>query len=58
MEYLIGTLMLGKIGFVLAFAYLSIRGLEKLKDSGAPKSSQSRDGAEERMQAVTANSAG
>ncbi|MEL6643813.1 MAG: hypothetical protein AAFQ79_07755 [Pseudomonadota bacterium] len=58
MEYLIGTLMLGKIGFVLAFAYLSIRGLEKLRGSDAPKSSLSRDGAEERMQAATANPAG
>ena len=49
METVVGILMFGKIGFVLAFAYLSIRSLEKMKDEGAPKSSLSRDGIEERM---------
>ena len=55
MEYLVGTLMFGKLGFVLVVAYLSMRGLEKLKQGDAPKSSFSRDGIEERIQA--ANSA-
>ena len=52
MEFLVGTLMLGKLGFVLAFAYLSIRGLQKLKDSDAPKSSLSADGKRERLRAA------
>lgn len=52
MEYLIGTLMFGKFGLVLAIAYLSTRGLEKLKDEGQRKSSLSRDGIQERLQAV------
>ncbi|MEL6517417.1 MAG: hypothetical protein AAFR34_02075 [Pseudomonadota bacterium] len=49
METVVGVLMFGKIGFVLAFAYLSIRSLQKMKEEGAPKSSLSRDGIEERM---------
>ena len=54
MEYLVGTLMFGKLGLVLAIAYLSMRGLEKLKDEGQPKSSLSRDGIQERLRAATA----
>ncbi|MEL6643180.1 MAG: hypothetical protein AAFQ79_04535 [Pseudomonadota bacterium] len=49
MENVVGVLMFSTFGFVLGFAYLSIRGLQKLKDSDAPKSSLSRDGIEERM---------
>ncbi|MEM8801863.1 MAG: hypothetical protein AAGF55_04955 [Pseudomonadota bacterium] len=54
MEYLVGTLMFGKIGFVMVAAYLSIRGMEKLKDEGQPKSSLSRDGIQERLEAAAA----
>lgn len=57
MEPFIETLMLGHIGFVVAFAYLSIRGLKQLKDAGAPKSSLSRDGTEDRKRAAPASSA-
>lgn len=57
METVVGILMFGKIGFVLAFAYLSIRSLQKMKEDGAPKSSLSRDGIEERMSATQAPSA-
>lgn len=57
MEPFIETLMLGHIGFVVAFAYLSIRGHKKLKDGGAPKLSLSRDGAEDRKRAAPASSA-
>ncbi|MEM1388045.1 MAG: hypothetical protein AAF748_11900 [Pseudomonadota bacterium] len=49
----LGLLTFGTLGFVLIFAYLSIRGLEKLRDSDAPKSSLSRDGIAERMAAAT-----
>ncbi|MEM8581946.1 MAG: hypothetical protein AAGF50_12190 [Pseudomonadota bacterium] len=52
---LVGVLMFGKIGFILVFAYLGIRGMEKLKKSDAPKSSLSRDGIAERMAAGTRN---
>jgi hypothetical protein len=48
MDFGLGLLTFGTLGFGLAFAYLSIRSMEKLKNSGAPKSSLSRDGIEER----------
>jgi hypothetical protein len=48
---LIGILALGTLGSVMAFAYLSVRSVEKLKDSDAPKSSLSRDGAAQRLRA-------
>ena len=49
MTYGLGILTFGTLGFVLAFAYVSIRALEKHKASGAPKSSLSRDGIAERL---------
>lgn len=54
MDIGLGILTFGTLGFALLFAYLSIRSLQKLKESGAPKSSLSRDGAEERLKATTA----
>ena len=51
---LIGILAIGTLSGVMAFAYLSIRGLEKMKDSDAPKSALSRDGAEQRLRAKRA----
>ena len=45
----LGILTFGTLGFVLAFAYASIRAIEKHKASGAPKSSLSRDGIAERL---------
>ena len=50
---LIGILALGTLGFVAAFAYLSVRSIEKLRDSDAPKSSLSRDGIEQRLRKGT-----
>jgi hypothetical protein len=49
MTFGLGILTFGTLGFVLAFAYVSIRALEKHKASGAPKSSLSRDGIAERL---------
>ena len=49
MTYGLGILTFGTLGFVLAFAYVSIRALEKHKASGAPKSPLSRDGIAERL---------
>ena len=49
METLVGILAFGTLGFVVAFAYMSVRAMEKLRDSDAPKSSLSRDGIAERM---------
>lgn len=45
----LGILTFGTLGFVLAFAYVSIRAIEKHRNSGAPKSSLSRDGMAERL---------
>lgn len=48
MDFGLGLLTFGTFGFVIAFGYLSLRATQKLKDTGAPKSSLSRDGMEER----------
>ena len=52
METLVGILFLGKIGFIVVFAYLSVRSMEKLRDSDEPKSALSRDGKEQRLKAA------
>jgi hypothetical protein len=52
MDFGLGLLTFGTLGFVVAFGYLSVRSMQKLKDSGAPKSSLSRDGIEERRLAA------
>lgn len=52
MDFGLGILTFGTLGFVLVFAYLSIRSIEKLRDSDAPKSALSRDGIEQRLAAA------
>jgi hypothetical protein len=52
MDFGLGLLTFGTLGFAVAFGYLSVRSMEKLKNSGAPKSSLSRDGIEERRLAA------
>jgi hypothetical protein len=54
MDIGLGILTFGTLGFGLLLPYLSIRSLQKLKESDAPKSSLSRDGAQERLQAAIA----
>lgn len=49
MPEIVGILSLGTLGAVLAFAYISVRAMEKMRHEGAPKSTLSRDGAEERL---------
>ena len=49
---IIGILAIGTLGSVLAFAYISIRAMEKLRESDAPRSSLSRDGIEQRLRAA------
>lgn len=49
---LIVMLAIGTLGSVLAFAYISIRAMEKLRKSDAPRSSLSRDGIEQRLRAA------
>lgn len=49
MESLVALLACGTLGFVAAFAYLSVRATEKLRNSGARKSALSRDGIAERL---------
>lgn len=48
MADIVAVLSLGTLGAVLAFAYTSMRAMEK-RAPGAPKSTLSRDGAEERL---------
>lgn len=55
MEAIAPVLALGTLGFVLAFAYASIREMEKRRQSNAPKSALSRDGVAERIAAGTYN---
>lgn len=52
MDFGLGLLTFGTLGFGVIFGYLSTRSMEKLKNSGAPKSSLSRDGIEERRLAA------
>lgn len=52
MDFGLGLLTFGTLGFGVVFGYLSVRATEKLKNSGAPKSSLSRDGIEERLAAA------
>lgn len=49
----LGILTFGTLGFGLLIPYLSIRGLQKLKESDGPKSCLSRDGIEERLNTAT-----
>jgi len=49
---IIGILALGTLASVGAFAYLSVRAVEKLRDSDGPRSALSRDGIEERLRAA------
>lgn len=52
MDFALGILTFGTLGFGLLIPYLSIRGLQKLKEAEALKSSLSRDGIKERRQAA------
>lgn len=50
MDFGLGILTFGTIGFVMAFAYISKRATEKLKDDPSHvKSTLSADGAAERL---------
>jgi hypothetical protein len=52
MDFGLGILTFGTLSLSLLVPYLTIRGLQKMKDEGAPKSALSRDGAAERMAAA------
>jgi hypothetical protein len=49
MSEIVAVLSLGTLGAVLAFAYASVRAMEKSRGEGMPKSTLSRDGAAERL---------
>ena len=49
MDFGLGILTFGTLGFGLLIPYLSIRGLQKLKESDTPRSSLSKDGIAERL---------
>jgi len=57
MDIGLGILTFGTLGFGIVFAYLNIRATEKLRREGAPKSSLSRDGIEERLAKTKAEQA-
>jgi hypothetical protein len=52
MDFGLGMLTFGTLGFVLVFAYANMRATQKLRESDTPKSSLSRDGIEERLAAA------
>lgn len=49
MSEIVAVLSLGTIGAVMAFAYASMRAMEKAREEDMPKSTLSRDGAQERL---------
>ncbi|MEL6509421.1 MAG: hypothetical protein AAFQ47_06545 [Pseudomonadota bacterium] len=49
MDFGLGLLTFGTLGFVAVFGYVSAREAEKRRKAGGPKSSLSRDGVAERM---------
>lgn len=49
MDFGLGILTFGTLGFVAAFGYISARVTEKNRQKGGPKSALSRDGIAERM---------
>ncbi len=51
MDFGLGILTFGTLGFVAVFGYLSARATEKYRQSGAPKSALSKDGIAERLAA-------
>lgn len=53
MDFGLGILTFGTLGFVVAFGFISARVTEKYRQSNPPKSSLSRDGIEERMAAAS-----
>lgn len=54
MDFGLGILTFGTLGFVAAFGYISARVTEQQRKNGAPKSSLSEDGIAERMAKATA----
>lgn len=57
MDFALGILTFGTLGFVAAFAYISARVAEKRGSGDKPKSALSRDGVAERLrQRATAQS--
>jgi hypothetical protein len=49
MDFGLGILTFGTLGFMVAFGFISARVTEKYRQSNAPKSALSRDGIAERM---------
>ncbi|WP_425039365.1 hypothetical protein [Primorskyibacter sp. S187A] len=56
MDFGLGILTFGTLGFVAIFGYISARETKKLRENGAPKSTLSRDGAAERLAELRAQS--
>lgn len=54
MDFGLGLLTFGTLGFGVVFGYLNVRAIEKRRGANLPKSSLSRDGIEERLAAASA----
>ncbi|WP_425091846.1 hypothetical protein [Tropicimonas sp. S265A] len=52
MDFGLGILTFGTLGFMVAFGYISARETEKRRQQGGLKSSLSRDGIAERLAAA------
>ena len=53
MDFGLGILTCGTLGFAVAFGYIGARATQKLRESDAPKSSLSADGIAERLAQVS-----
>jgi hypothetical protein len=57
MDFGLGILTFGTLGFAVAFGFVSARVTEKHRQSDTPKSALSRDGIEERLGRAQAGAA-
>ena len=54
MDFGLGILTFGTLGFMVAFGYLSVRSIEKRRREGAPKSTLAADAPNTRVAGETA----
>ncbi|RDC73380.1 hypothetical protein DLJ49_07365 [Rhodovulum sp. 12E13] len=54
MDFGLGILTFGTLGFMVAFGYLSVRAIEKQRREGGPKSTLAADGPRRRVPAGSA----
>lgn len=54
MDFGLGILTFGTLGFMVAFGYLSVRAIEKRRKEGGPKSTLAADGPRRRPETEAA----